>query len=360
LVVFVVALSGCLYVFEREIQEWLQDYRYVDAQSAPVLPPSRLKSIAQQQLPGETAARVYYEGPGRAAYVQFGNKKTSYYKLVYVNPYDGRVLKVKDMNRDLFHIIFSVHYRLLMRPDVGTAIVDWCTLVFVLILASGLANWWPRNRAAARQRFWVKWKARWRRRNYDLHHVLGFYAFPAALIIALTGLVWGFQWFNDTVHWIVSGGQTRQAFVQPASNGASAHAASAVQNVDTAWSRLSQCNPDAEVLIVFFPATPEAAIRYVVNPDQYTYYKTDHYYFDPFSLTEMPVEHAWGKCQDATTAGMVRRMNYDIHTGAILGLPGKMLAFFASLVAASLPVTGLLIWWGRRNTRRTIRVGSTY
>jgi uncharacterized iron-regulated membrane protein len=41
-------------------------------------------------------------------------------------------------------------------------------------------------------------------------------------------------------------------------------------------------------------------------------------------------------------------MNYDIHVGAILGLSGKVLAFFASLIAASLPVTGFLLWRGRK------------
>jgi hypothetical protein len=30
---------------------------------------------------------------------------------VFLNPYDGRVLKVKDMNHDFFHIVFSLHYR---------------------------------------------------------------------------------------------------------------------------------------------------------------------------------------------------------------------------------------------------------
>jgi uncharacterized iron-regulated membrane protein len=45
-------------------------------------------------------------------------------------------------------------------------------------------------------------------------------------------------------------------------------------------------------------------------------------------------------------------MNYDIHTGAILGLPGKFLAFFASLIAASLPVTGFMIWMGRKKKKK--------
>ncbi|MEM8899071.1 MAG: PepSY-associated TM helix domain-containing protein [Bacteroidota bacterium] len=34
--------------------------------------------------------------------------------------------------------------------------------------------------------------------------------------------------------------------------------------------------------------------------------------------------------------------------GAIGGLPNKILNFFLSLFAASLPVTGFLIWRGRR------------
>jgi uncharacterized iron-regulated membrane protein len=49
-----------------------------------------------------------------------------------------------------------------------------------------------------------------------------------------------------------------------------------------------------------------------------------------------------------TEIGQLLRMNYDIHTGAVIGLPGKILAFFASLIAASLPVTGFYIRWGRR------------
>lgn len=55
-----------------------------------------------------------------------------------------------------------------------------------------------------------------------------------------------------------------------------------------------------------------------------------------------------GKYSEANLGQLLRRMNYDIHTGAILGLPGKILAFLASLVCATLPVTGFVIWWGRR------------
>ncbi|MNL34360.1 hypothetical protein D3C87_1563290 [compost metagenome] len=45
-------------------------------------------------------------------------------------------------------------------------------------------------------------------------------------------------------------------------------------------------------------------------------------------------------------------MNYGIHTGQILNLPGKIIAFIVSLIAAALPVSGFVIWYGRRKKKR--------
>jgi uncharacterized iron-regulated membrane protein len=56
-----------------------------------------------------------------------------------------------------------------------------------------------------------------------------------------------------------------------------------------------------------------------------------------------------GLYKDAGTGDVIKRMNYDLHVGAIWGLTGKILAFIASLISASLPVTGFLVWWGRNN-----------
>jgi uncharacterized iron-regulated membrane protein len=84
------------------------------------------------------------------------------------------------------------------------------------------------------------------------------------------------------------------------------------------------------------------------NTDVGTYWKLDYRYFDQYTLKELPVDHIYGRITEADAADKLLRMNYDIHTGAILGLPGKMLAFFASLICASLPVTGFYIWLGRR------------
>ncbi|MDD4418797.1 MAG: PepSY domain-containing protein [Bacteroides graminisolvens] len=41
-----------------------------------------------------------------------------------------------------------------------------------------------------------------------------------------------------------------------------------------------------------------------------------------------------------------------MHTGSILGLPGRIIVFLASLIIASLPVTGFIIWWRKKKKRR--------
>ncbi len=47
-----------------------------------------------------------------------------------------------------------------------------------------------------------------------------------------------------------------------------------------------------------------------------------------------------------------RNTNYGIHTGTIFGWPTQVLATLACLVAASLPITGFLIWFPRWRRQR--------
>jgi uncharacterized iron-regulated membrane protein len=103
---------------------------------------------------------------------------------------------------------------------------------------------------------------------------------------------------------------------------------------------------------VHVPETKASPVVVNINPDNQTYWKTDYRYFDPYTLKELEVDHVYGKLSDASAADKLLRMNYDIHTGAIIGLPGKILAFCASLLCASLPITGFYIWWGRRKKDR--------
>lgn len=352
LIVFVISVTGCLYAFKDEIQALTESYRYVEERHDPFLPPSALKIIAENQLKGKKIHGVQYSARDNAAVVSFYSAEPEYYYLVYINPYSGDVLKVKDVNNSFFGFVLEGHFYLWLPKHIGQPIVASSTLVFLIMLISGLILWWPKNKGATKQRFTIKWTARWRRKNYDLHNVLGFYMTWVIIFIALTGLVWGFQWYAKSAYWLVSGGKEFQEYSEPASDASIFMTSTKLSAPDRLWYKMkSEIKKDA-VLEIHFPETAESPVLLEINPLPGTYYKIDYRFFDQYSLKELEVSHIWGKYKNAGFGDKIFRMNYDIHVGAILGLPGKLLAFFASLIAASLPITGFYIWWGRNKKKK--------
>ncbi|WP_337040866.1 PepSY-associated TM helix domain-containing protein [Emticicia sp. 17c] len=349
LVVFIVSITGCIYAFQVEIQDLTQPYRYIEVENKPMLPPSTLKAIVEKEVPNKFIHSITYERPGRAAIATIYHYEPTYYYLVYINPYNGNVLKVKNMDNDFFRIILNGHFYLWLPEKIGQPVVASATLIFLLLMISGLILWWPKNKSAAKQRFSIKWNAKWRRVNYDLHNVLGFYMTWVAIIIAITGLVWGFQWFSKAYYFTLSGGKQQIDYYEPES--AKPVAASTQNNIpaiDRIWNKIKVETPEAQTIEVHPPETPQSTIATATTTDTDVYWKHDYRYFDQYTLKEVSVKHAYGRLQDISTADKILRMNYDIHVGAAFGFSGKLLAFFASLIAASLPITGAYIWWGRR------------
>jgi len=66
----------------------------------------------------------------------------------------------------------------------------------------------------------------------------------------------------------------------------------------------------------------------------------------------MTVSHVWCRKNDNNVGDIITKMNYDIHTEAVLGLPGKIFACFFSLLLSSLPISGGYIWWGGNKKRK--------
>ena len=345
LVVVVLGITGCLLVFEAEIRNLTESYRFVKSEGKPFLPPSIKK------LQSKLALGIEYPGKDKAAVAAYYDE--THYELVFLNPYTGELLKHKNMNHDFFRFILDGHYYLWLPHAVGQPIVASATLIFLFLLISGLILWWPKNKGAARQRFRVKWNASWRRKNFDLHSVSGFYMTWIAIFITITGLVFGFQWFAKTVYWVSSGGEAMQEHQHPLSDTSQAPVFADI--ADYLWNKhLPGTKPD-ESLAVYFAHLNSDPVEIIVNHRPGTYYNADYYHYDRNSGAALNAQGSWdGKFSEAKTADKIARLNYDIHVGAVLGLPGKLLAFFASLIAASLPVTGFLLWRGRLKKKKPV------
>ncbi len=348
-------ITGCILAFEREIENITQPYRFAKIEQRTMMPPSSLRKIADKALPGKHAHSVGYQA-GKASQVVYFAESPAYYWIVFLNPYSGEVLKVKNMENDFFRIMIMGHYYLWLPPDIGQPILATATLMFLCLLISGLVLWWPKNKAASKKRFSIKWNAKWKRVNYDLHNVLGFYMTWILIFIAISGLIMGFQWFAKSVYWVSSGGKQMIQFEESYSDTTLVNSAVGKKPaMDILWAKTLNGLPRFKGGIeVHVPESAKSAIEVAINPDTDTYWKADYLYYDQYTLKEMEVSHSYGKLANASIADKIMRMNYDIHIGAIAGLPGKIIAFLASLIAASLPITGFVIWRGKKKKQQKV------
>jgi uncharacterized iron-regulated membrane protein len=349
--VFIIAVTGCILAFQQEIESVTKPYTYTASREgvAP-LSPSELKAIAVKHITHKQPNLVSYPGKDKSASVMFFGTDPDYYYQVFMDPYTGKVIKVWSEEGDFFHFILHGHYYLWLPEKIGQPITASVTLIFFVMLVTGLVLWWPRNKAAAKQRFSVKLNAKWKRLNYDLHNVLGFYVLAIGLILATTGLVWGFQWFSNALYFATSGGEALPMDAPPLSD--KTKTALYKTPEDQVWQDLRKKAPADAAIMVSYLSDDSAAISASINYRPGTYYKMDNYYFDQNTLAVLPAKGPYtGEYAKAGFADKLRDMNYDIHLGAIAGIPGKIIMFMASLVCASLPITGIYIWWGRRNKK---------
>lgn len=343
-----VAITGALWAFETELQDLFYSYRRVPPQEAAYLPPSALKAIGEKAFGGKTVRGVSYPGRDKAARLSaWGEQNGKEYRYTaFVNPYTGELLHLQT-GHNFFDGVIELHTNLMLGPT-GKAIVDWATLIFLVMIITGIVLWWPRNKARRKSSFKIKWKASFKRTNYDLHNVLGFYASWVLLFIVITGLAWGFEWMSKSLYAIGSGGVPYKDWAAPKSD----TTLSLSQTVDDAVynKAVALYQKPYAALDVWYPEVAEDAYAVYIHPSAKTYFKDASYFFDRASgallLNESWVAKNGGE--------KLRSLNYDIHIGKILGFPGQVLVFLAALIAASLPVTGFLMWWGKRKKNRRV------
>ncbi|MBS1664667.1 MAG: PepSY domain-containing protein [Bacteroidetes bacterium] len=348
LVVLIVSLTGCLFVFQQEIDEALHHDRYFVQPSTASVPLSTLKATAQAAIGADRpiAYITTFRDPARSwefmSYKENDSAITylgsmEYYESVFVDPHTGVVTGKRDYKYDFFFIVKAIHWSLLLNTPYGQPIVGWSTVVFVIGLITGIVLWWPKkwNKAWRDRSFKINWKASYKRVNYDLHNVPGFYSLFPALIIAFTGLVWVFGWFSSVAPAPVV--KKSDTTVQTATT----------DPLQKALQTASIKVPDAPRLSLS-PAYGKDGVVYInAYPDQQTYYGYDVLQFDQYTGTLL---HHRRNAEKKRAEKLVE-MNYDIHVGAIGGLTGKVIAFIASLVCASLPVTGFLVWWWKKKKK---------
>ncbi|SEN00369.1 Uncharacterized iron-regulated membrane protein [Chryseobacterium taichungense] len=366
LIVFIVSLSGTMYVFKDEIQNQLRkEVMYVNAEtirqnplSVEVLKEKVTLELHQKypltsvEVPLDKTKSyefLYYE-KNKEAWNYFDEVKIN--KLVYVNPYNGEILGIYNEKYDIFPILKSIHWSLLLKTDWGKYVVGIPVVLFIIMLITGIILWWPKNKKARKGRFSFDWKnvKTWKRKNYDLHNILGFYVSFIALVISLSGIYFSYPWVKNIFNFTLSGSSElpkEKPIKSPDSLIAKSNSV-----FDLTAQQTRKLYPAYSSFRI--PLNGKNKKGKELNNIPVTVYGEDGRFsvrsqlaFDKYSgKLLMNTSH-----QQLNNAEKYANANYDVHTGSYFGIFGKIIWFIAGLICTSLPVTGFLIWLGKKKKK---------
>lgn len=384
ILITLICFSGAALVFEKEVMELChRELYFVKKVEAAPLPMEQLMTKVAATLPDSvsvTGVNISSD-PERAYQVTLSKPRRA---SMYVDQYTGEIMG-KYERAPFFNFMFRMHRWLLdsMKQDGGIfwgkMIVGTSTLMFVFVLISGIAVWWPRTRKALKNSLKIVANKGWRRFWYDLHVAGGMYALVFLLAMALTGLTWSFQWYrtgfyktfgvevqpgmghgNAAANATAKGGKREESpegrsgrpgnrGEKPEGRGEHSESRegrkrSPYTNWQQIYEQLAEANPDYKLISISDGSASVALPRFGNQRG------TDRYKFNPRNgeITETTLY------KDLDNSGKIRGWIYSVHVGSWGGMLTRILTFIAALVGASLPLTGYYLWI-RRLMKRKIK-----
>jgi len=353
LILFVVCLSGTIYVFRAEIERAIEPEKYTvafpDGQT-PMAPERLIEAVIETT--GGTASSITVDSAPDAPWVvnvkkNADDRRGSNY---LVNPYTAEVLgNTKGPATGFFMVMFKLHRWLLLPTAIGRPVVGVATIIFVILCITGLVLWWPKRFRQMKQGLRVKLSSNWKRINYDLHNVLGFYSLLLLVVMGLSGLCWSFEWYRDGLGNLLGAKVfDRSRPEQPVLENVPSESGSIADFAAVANSLF----PYAGQMRIAFPAKDQTLVSVGKQKSGFfALHAHDVVVINKFTLEPVEVSRFSEKPLGAQIAGSI----HAIHLGDIYGTFSKILYFISCLIATSLPITGTIIWINKLKKKRKRR-----
>ncbi|MBS0260350.1 MAG: PepSY domain-containing protein [Planctomycetes bacterium] len=190
--VIILSISGAIYLFKPQIEAW-KDYAYdhLDLTGTPA-PPSAQVTAAIAAFPDSKA--VGYEipaSPQAAARVLVQQQETTY--RVYVHPQSLEILHSLPEDSRFMRQMFKLHGELLLG-DRGSNLVEIASSWTIVMILTGLCLWWPRSLRGLGGILYPRLRMGSRILWRDIHSVTGIWISLLVLFLLATGLPWAKFW----------------------------------------------------------------------------------------------------------------------------------------------------------------------
>ena len=336
----VIGISGSALLLQREILAASIPSAGAPGKSQPI---PRIVAAAQRSAPaGMIANRVELPArDGAASSVRFRPREEGGASIdVYVDPVSLKILGTSEVveRGPVLAFLITIHAFLAMPPPIGLPFVGWTGVIMTLMGLSGLVLWWPRK-GQWRRGFLIRRGTRGLNFYFDLHRVAGIWGLLVFLAVSVSGIYLTFpQKIGPFVKAHLSGEDTvtkpqpgyipRTGAIGP--DEAIALARSAVPNARVSGLELPGTEKSFVVELEpqgFAPAEPHVVVVLDADTAELSYIDDPRNYSFPDQLLN------W---------------QHLLHFGVGLGLLWKVLVFLSGLLPLLLAITGLTVWWKKR------------
>lgn len=343
----VICLTGSILVFKKEIDSWLMpDIAALPVTAQPRLSLTELTARINQQLPNFEIGswEIFPVGHDEADRVFVIKKGTDTWHKAHLNPQTGDLLsQPTETGHYLTDWLVELHYTLLLNdlnnlPEHMGLIIGLILSFFLLFMGvSGLIMY---------RRFWARlFTLRWNQRLLavfsDLHKMVGTFASPVLLILAITGGYYNILIFYE--EWVEHAGGAEHHIM-------SERLYNDNVNIDELVTDSQQRIEGFKATFLLFPYEPELPFTVfgrapTANPLLSNYGSVSNYdaqtgdYLSTYNLNDQSI--------GAKTLDSFRRL----HFGTFGGLPIKVLWSVVGLTPLLLAITGTYVWWQRRKKR---------
>ncbi|MFC5774051.1 PepSY-associated TM helix domain-containing protein [Ectobacillus antri] len=185
----ILALSGAVYLFKPQIENTLyKDLYFVESKGEKLAVSKQMDAVKQAYPSAVIAAVTVRDEANRTNKVSVLEKGKMF--SVYVNPYTGKVVGELQPEKEFMTIFKKLHSELIVGGTVANRLVELAACWAVILLATGLYIWWPRNKASIWGTVLPRLNKRGRTLWRDLHAVPAFWLTGGILLLIVTGLPW--------------------------------------------------------------------------------------------------------------------------------------------------------------------------
>lgn len=356
----VIGLTGSALVFRDEMEHamWPAVYRVAPVQRSITM--QAAVDRIQSDRPGWVLFALRdFNTPGQATTALMRpavGQLSANYRQVYFDPNTGQVLLDRLRYGGWLGWLANVH-EYLLAGATGLIVSGWMAVGLLVLCVTGIILWWP-----GIQRWtgalMVNPKARWKRLNWELHSVLGFWTCAALIAVTFTGLDFAFpRTIGDVVELATGSSLTPPSTPtismkrQSPSNGPSV--SHPVMNIDQAIEAVRVALPrEAPAGYLQLPSTQAGAVQYKA-----TGYYTGSLPFSELVRVTMDARTgailAYGDTRKESRGSRIEQYFTTVHFGSfggdgLFGVAIKSVWVMVGVAPVVLAVTGFIMYWNRK------------